>query len=90
MTAFDPIKIRSEFPTLDQTVNDKPLVYLDNAATSQKPKAVLGALERYYTRDNANELVILRSPPFSNPVRIEFDIMGGGSLTPVHGEHARL
>ncbi len=54
MTAFDPIKIRSEFPTLDQTVNDKPLVYLDNAATSQKPKAVLGALERYYTRDNAN------------------------------------
>ena len=54
MTAFDPIKIRSEFPTLDQTVNDKPLVYLDNAATSQKPKAVLDALERYYTRDNAN------------------------------------
>ena len=54
MTAFDPIKIRSEFPALDQTVNDKPLVYLDNAATSQKPKAVLDALERYYTRDNAN------------------------------------
>ena len=36
------------------------------------------------TRDNANELVILRSPPFSNPVRIEFDIMGGSGLTPVH------
>ncbi len=54
MTALDPIKIRNEFPTLDQTVNGKPLVYLDNAATSQKPKAVLGALEQYYRRDNAN------------------------------------
>ena len=54
MTALDPIKIRTEFPTLDQTVNGKPLVYLDNAATSQKPEAVLGALEQYYRRDNAN------------------------------------
>jgi cysteine desulfurase/selenocysteine lyase len=54
MTAFDPIKVRREFPTLDQTVHGKPLVYLDNAATSQKPKAVLSALERYYQRDNAN------------------------------------
>ena len=54
MTALDPIKIRREFPALDQTVNGKPLVYLDNAATSQKPKAVLGALEEYYRRDNAN------------------------------------
>jgi len=54
MTALDPIKIRQEFPALDQTVNGKPLVYLDSAATSQKPKAVLAALNQYYERDNAN------------------------------------
>ena len=53
-TSFDAAVIRREFPTLDQTVNGKPLVYLDNAATSQKPKAVLDVLDAYYTRDNAN------------------------------------
>lgn len=51
---FDPIRIRREFPALDQTVNGSPLVYLDNAATSQKPRAVLDVLEAYHTRDNAN------------------------------------
>jgi len=53
-TAFDPVQIRRQFPTLDQEVNGKPLVYLDNAATSQKPRAVLDALKVYYERDNAN------------------------------------
>jgi len=51
---FDVYKIREDFPILKQRVNGKPLVYLDNAATSQKPKAVLDALKRYYTEDNAN------------------------------------
>ena len=51
---FDVHKIREDFPILKQQVNGKPLVYLDNAATSQKPKAVLDALKRYYTEDNAN------------------------------------
>jgi len=51
---FDPALIRRQFPTLDQSVNGKPLVYLDNAATSQKPRAVLSALSEYYERDNAN------------------------------------
>ncbi|MEM7793923.1 MAG: SufS family cysteine desulfurase [Cyanobacteria bacterium P01_C01_bin.118] len=46
--------IRADFPILDQTVNGKPLVYFDNAATSQKPKAVLDALLGYYHQDNAN------------------------------------
>ncbi len=46
--------IRAEFPALSQTVNGSPLVYLDNAATSQKPRAVLEALDEYYERDNAN------------------------------------
>jgi cysteine desulfurase/selenocysteine lyase len=47
-------KVRADFPVLHQEVNDKPLVYLDNAATSQKPKAVLEALNHYYKNDNAN------------------------------------
>ena len=52
--AFDPLEIRKHFPALDQEVNGKPLVYLDSAATSQKPRAVLDALDAYYERDNAN------------------------------------
>jgi cysteine desulfurase/selenocysteine lyase len=51
---FDVYKIREDFPILNQKVNGKPLVYLDNAATSQKPKIVLDALRHYYTEDNAN------------------------------------
>ncbi|HEB13975.1 MAG TPA: cysteine desulfurase [candidate division WWE3 bacterium] len=47
-------KIRKDFPILSQKVNGKPLVYLDNAATSQKPAAVINELTRYYSKDNAN------------------------------------
>ena len=46
--------LREQFPILQQEVNGKPLVYLDNAATSQKPKAVIERLERYYLEGNAN------------------------------------
>ena len=46
--------LRRDFPILDQQVHGHPLVYLDNAATSQKPRAVIEALVRYYERDNAN------------------------------------
>lgn len=46
--------LRADFPILHQTVNGHPLVYLDNAASSQKPRAVIEALSRYYERDNAN------------------------------------
>lgn len=52
--AFDPIAIRRDFAILQQTIHGKPLVYLDNAATTQKPQAVLDALMHYYTHDNAN------------------------------------
>jgi cysteine desulfurase / selenocysteine lyase len=45
--AFDPMKIREDFPILKQKVGDKPLVYLDNAATSQKPISVIATVERY-------------------------------------------
>ena len=47
-------RIRSDFPILDQKVNGHPLVYLDNAASSQKPRAVIQTLSHYYERDNAN------------------------------------
>ncbi len=47
-------QVRSDFPILNQSVNGKPLVYLDNAATSQKPRAVLDAMVHYYEADNAN------------------------------------
>jgi cysteine desulfurase/selenocysteine lyase len=53
-SAFDPARIRKEFPALDQMVNGKPLVYLDSAATSQKPRAVIDALDAYWEHDNAN------------------------------------
>ena len=46
--------VRADFPILNQLVNDEPLVYLDNAATTQKPSQVLEALSQYYGQDNAN------------------------------------
>ena len=49
-----PDSLRSDFPILDQTINGRPLVYLDNAATTQKPKSVLDASRRYYEQINAN------------------------------------
>lgn len=52
--AFDPSTVRTEFPILAQAVNGRPLVYLDNAATTQKPRAVLDASRRYYEEINAN------------------------------------
>ncbi len=52
--AFDVAAIRRDFPILDQEVNGHPLVYLDNAATTQKPEAVIEAIANYYRHDNAN------------------------------------
>jgi len=51
---FDPAAVRRDFPILQQQVRGKPLVYLDNAATTQKPLAVVQAISDYYLRDNAN------------------------------------
>lgn len=53
-TMFDIQKIRSDFPILQQEVNGKPLVYLDNGASSQKPKVVIEAISKYYNEINAN------------------------------------
>jgi len=52
--AFDVEAIRADFPILARTVRGKPLVYLDNAATTQKPQAVIDAIENYYTSLNSN------------------------------------
>jgi cysteine desulfurase/selenocysteine lyase len=52
--ALDVARVRREFPILSQRVRGKPLVYLDNAATTQKPAAVIEAVKRYYEEDNAN------------------------------------
>lgn len=51
---FEIEKIRNDFPILKRMVNGKPLVYLDNAATTQKPQQVIDALTHYYTYENAN------------------------------------
>ncbi len=54
VTDYDVEKIRRDFPILQQQVYGHPLVYLDNAATSQKPRAVIDAISGYYERGNAN------------------------------------
>ncbi|MFV0477825.1 MAG: cysteine desulfurase [Parahaliea sp.] len=56
MTApvFDAEGLRADFPILQQQINGQPLVYLDNAATTQKPECVIEAISHYYRRDNAN------------------------------------
>src|SRR5574337_1572777 len=53
-TAFDVARIREDFPVLRRQVRGKPLVYLDNAATSQKPTSVIETMEQYYRTENSN------------------------------------
>lgn len=53
-SAFDVAAVREAVPALHQTVHGRPLVYLDNGATTQKPQAVIDRIVRYYTRENAN------------------------------------
>src|SRR3954469_15242000 len=52
--ALDVERLREDFPILSQRVRGKPLVYLDNAATSQKPRTVIDAVTRFYSAENAN------------------------------------
>ncbi len=54
LEAFSPEAVRAQFPALDQDVHGKPLVYLDNAATTQKPRIVIDTIREFYERDNAN------------------------------------
>jgi cysteine desulfurase/selenocysteine lyase len=52
--SFDVNRVREDFPVLRQRINGKPLVYFDNAATSQKPQIVIDAISRYYEEENSN------------------------------------
>jgi cysteine desulfurase / selenocysteine lyase len=52
--AFDVLRVREDFPILREVVHGKPLVYLDSAATSQKPQAVIDAMSRFFLKENAN------------------------------------
>src|SRR4029078_3357560 len=54
MQKIEETRVRSDFPILDQKVHGHPLIYFDNAATTQKPKAVIEIGPRYYERDTAN------------------------------------
>src|SRR5947209_14950822 len=51
---FDPVKVRGDFPILQTKAHGKPLVNLDNGATTQKPRAVIEAIKHYYEAQNAN------------------------------------
>ncbi|MEM3581637.1 MAG: aminotransferase class V-fold PLP-dependent enzyme, partial [Candidatus Bathyarchaeia archaeon] len=51
---FDPYKVREDFPILKRKINNYPLIYFDNAATSQKPKQVIEAMKEFYEKQNAN------------------------------------
>lgn len=53
-TPFDVMRVREDFPILATQINKHPLIYLDNAATTQKPRTVLAAIQNYYANDNAN------------------------------------
>ncbi|HSJ98599.1 MAG TPA: aminotransferase class V-fold PLP-dependent enzyme, partial [Myxococcota bacterium] len=53
-TAVELARIRADFPVLDQKVHGKPLVYLDSAASTQKPRIVIDAVSRLYAEDYAN------------------------------------
>jgi cysteine desulfurase / selenocysteine lyase len=53
-SSFDAAAIRRDFPILSQSINGKPLVYLDNAASSQRPRSVIDAVSHYYEHDHAN------------------------------------
>ncbi len=54
LPSFNAYEIRNDFPIFSRKVNGKPLVYLDNAATSQKPRRVIDGLKSYYENNNSN------------------------------------
>ena len=54
LSSFDVARVRKDFPTLHQEVYDKPLIYFDNGATSQKPQQVIDAIDHYYSMENSN------------------------------------
>ena len=86
LAAIDPHHLRQDFPILDQQVNGKPLVYLDNAATTQKPRAVIDAISSYYLNNNAN---VHRGSAYAEPARNGRLRGGTGSGTAIHQRAGR-
>ena len=78
---LDVARIREDFPILRQRIRGKPLVYLDNAATSQKPQVVIDAVTRFYTAENAN---IHRGRALPQRARHGGLRRGAGESRPVH------
>jgi cysteine desulfurase/selenocysteine lyase len=84
-TSVDWQAIRKDFPILDQEVHGHPLIYFDNAATSQKPRAVLDAIRHYYEHDNANvhrglhELSSRATEAYENARQCVATYLGAGS-----------
>src|SRR5258708_18473922 len=74
-------RVREDFPILKQTLHGNPLVYLDNAATTQKPQVVLDTLTRYYTTMNAN--VHRGVHPLSEPPTPQY-LRTRGQVPPLH------
>lgn len=68
---FDPLKIRRDFPILSSRINGQPLIYLDNAATTQKPRCVIDSISRFYKLTNSN--VHRGSHTLSNRATSEFE-----------------
>ncbi|MDD5201163.1 MAG: SufS family cysteine desulfurase [Terrimicrobiaceae bacterium] len=89
ISAFDVDAVRRDFPALDQEVNGRPLVYLDNAATTQKPQAVIDATSHFYSRDNANihraayELAERATAAFENAREKVRQFLGAGDKSEV-------
>ncbi|MGB8341577.1 MAG: aminotransferase class V-fold PLP-dependent enzyme, partial [Chthoniobacterales bacterium] len=77
--------VRQDFPILGETIHGQPLIYFDNAATSQKPRAVVDALRHYYEHDNANvhrglhELSSRATDAYENARRVVADYLGATS-----------
>lgn len=82
--AFDVDAVRADFPILAETVNGRPLVWLDNAATTQKPNAVIDRLAHFYRHENSNihraahELAARASDAYENARRTAADFVGAG------------
>lgn len=87
MTGYDIQRIRKDFPILESTVNGKPLVYLDNGATTQKPMAVIEAIQHYYISQNSN---VHRGVHYLSQVATDaYEISRKKVQAFIHAEHER-
>jgi len=87
LTGYDIQRIRKDFPILESTVNGKPLVYLDNGATTQKPMAVIEAIQHYYISQNSN---VHRGVHYLSQVATDaYEISRKKVQAFIHAEHER-